>query len=57
MKTYVCRKIKLYAYLTSKGFVPYKTAPDKWNCKRLIWLYDDSEELQKAVSEYYSEAL
>ena len=55
MKTYVCRKIRLYQYLSSKGYVPYKTCIDKYNCKRLVWLYDDSDGLRDAVEEYYAQ--
>lgn len=53
-KTYVCKKIKLYNYLTSKGFVPFRIAPDLFDCKRLVWLYDDCDDLQAAITEYYS---
>ena len=53
-KTYVCRKIYLYRFLTKKGFEPFKVDIDKYDCKKHIWLYTDSEELRKAVEEYYS---
>lgn len=53
-KTYVCKKIRLYTFLTERGFVPYDTVPDKWDCRRLVWLYDDSEEIRAAVEEYYA---
>ena len=53
-KTYVCRKIYLYRFLTKKGFEPFKVDIDKYDCKKCIWLYTDNEELRKAVEEYYS---
>lgn len=53
-RTYVCRKLFLYNFLTERGFVPYKVAPDKWNCNKLVWLYTDCDEIQEAVKEYYS---
>lgn len=53
-KTYVCRKLFLYEFLTKKGFVPYKVAIDKYNCKKNVWLYDDCQEIRNAVEEYYS---
>lgn len=53
-KTYVCRKIFLYNFLTSKGFVPFRVCPDKFDCKKYIWLYTDSPQLRDAVEEYYS---
>lgn len=53
MKTYVCKRMRMYTFLTKKGFEPYKTCVDKFNCNRLVWLYDDSDELQQAITEYY----
>lgn len=52
--TYVCRRPFIYEYLTKKGFIPYKTAIDYYNCKNIVWLYDDSKELREAVEECYS---
>lgn len=51
---YVCKRIRLYDFLTNKGFKPFKQVVDKNDCKKYVWLYDDSPELQAAVSEYYS---
>ena len=53
-KTYVCRKLFLYNFLTNRGFRPYRTAPDKWDCKKTVWLYDDTPEIRNAVEDYYS---
>lgn len=53
-KTYVCRKLYLYHLLTERGFVPFKVAPDKFNCKHTVWLYPDSPELRDTVEEYYA---
>lgn len=53
-KTYVCKKLFLYNLLTSRGFVPFKVAPDKYNCKKTIWLYDETPALRDVVEEYYS---
>lgn len=53
-KIYVCRKLFLYNFLTQKGFKPFKTQIDKYDCKKLIWLYDDCPEIREAVEEYYS---
>lgn len=54
MKTYVCRKLFLYYHLTKCGFVPTSTRPDKYDCKKLVWLYQDTNELRKAVEDFYS---
>ena len=53
-KVYVCKKLYLYNFLTKKGFKPFKVCPDKWDCEKLVWLYTNSEDIQKAVTEYYS---
>ena len=53
-KTYVCRKLFLYNFLTEKGFKPFKVCPDKWDCNKLVWLYTNSPEMDSAVEEYYS---
>lgn len=56
MKTYVCRKLYLYYYLTQEGFIPKTTRPDKYDCKKLVWLYDDTQDLRSAVERFYSGA-
>lgn len=53
MKTYVCKKLRLMVYLKKNGFFFYKTAQDKYDPKRVVWLYVDSDDLQKAVAKYY----
>lgn len=53
-KTYVCRRVFVYEFLTRRGFVPYKTATDKFDCTKTVWLYDDSQDLRNAVEECYS---
>ena len=53
MKTYVCKKIRLFNFLSNNGFVPYKIDKDRFNKKYLVWLYIDTPELSKAISEYY----
>ena len=50
-KTYVCRKLFLYNLLTERGFVPFRVAPDKYNCRHTIWLYSNSPELEAVVEE------
>lgn len=54
LKTYVCRKLFLYYFLTEKGFEPFKVVPDKYDCKKTIWLYTDSPELRDCVEEFYA---
>ena len=47
--------MRLYNYLSDKGFVFYKACRDKFNPKYTVWLYEWSEELEAAVNEYYAE--
>lgn len=53
-KTYVCRRVFIYEFLTKRGFVPYKIATDKFDCTKTVWLYDETPELRDAVEECYS---
>lgn len=53
-KTYVCRKLFLYYYLTEQGFEPFANRPDKFDCKKRVWLYNDSQELRCAINEFYA---
>ena len=55
MKTYVCRKIYMYNFLTARGFEPFAVQPDKYDCHRLIWLYEDTDKLRDAIEEYYNQ--
>lgn len=53
--TYVCRRIKLYSYLTTHGFKPYSVVPDMYDTERVVWLYEDSDDIREAVSDYYAQ--
>ncbi len=53
MKYYICRRIKLLTFLQNKGFQYIMHEPDKYNPKYTIWLFEDTEEIRKAVDEYY----
>ena len=54
-KTYVCKRLKLMNYLSDNNFYPYKAVRDKLNPMYYVWLYTDSDELQEAITEYYSQ--
>ena len=56
MKRYVCRRLRLYNYLSQHGFRPELEQADKYDAKRLIWIYSATDELQKAIDAYYTEA-
>lgn len=53
-KHYVCRRIKLYDYLTKQGFRPLFIRADRDNPDRNVWIYEDSIELKYAIEDYYN---
>lgn len=55
MSLYVCRRIKLYSFLTEHNFKPKYIQPDKYDPDRLIWLYEETDDLKRAVSFYYEQ--
>lgn len=54
-QTYVCRKLRMYDFLSKKGFVPFNIVTDKYDINRVVWIYKNTPELEAAVEEYYSE--
>ena len=55
MKYYVCRRIRLYSFLSQQGYIPIMVQKDKYDPHRLIWLYEETDELKKAVCLYYEQ--
>ena len=54
---YVCRKMKLCAFLLKNGFHYKKTRPDRYDTKRIVWLFDYTPELLNAVNTYYGSSI
>ncbi len=52
MRTYVCKRARMCNFLRSKGFKPYKLAPDRDNPLYEVFLFTASPELYDAVMEY-----
>lgn len=52
MTTFICTKFRLCKYLMDKGLVPYATKPDKFNPQYRVYLFEETPELNKAVSQY-----
>lgn len=53
-KGYVCRKIRLYSFLLDKGHKLVQVRPDRDFPKRLVWIFNDTEELRADIEEYYA---
>lgn len=43
----------MYSFLTKLGFTPKMIQPDKYDSRRLIWIYEETESLLSAVDLYY----
>lgn len=54
MKYYVCRRIRLYDFLSRKGYSPIQVRIDKDDPKRYVWIYEDNISLRADIEEYYS---
>lgn len=53
MKTYVCKRLRLYTFLRAKGFNPIATIPDRDNQKYFVWIFENDELFGKALDEYF----
>ena len=51
---YTCRRLRLLEYLLNKGFEPVRTVPDINNWRFKNWLFENSPELEEALTEYFS---
>lgn len=52
MDTFICTKFRLCKYLMDRGFLPYASKPDKFNPQYRVYLFEETPELTKAVSQY-----
>lgn len=52
---YVCRKLYLNIFLQSKGFKPFAQRMDKFDAKKMVWIYNNNTDLQAAVTEYHNQ--
>ena len=55
MKTYVCKRLRLFNYLTTNGFIPFRQCADFKDNTKYVWLFADSPELQESITQYYSQ--
>ena len=42
MKTYVCKRLRLFNYLTTNGFIPFRQCADFKDNTKYVWLFADS---------------
>lgn len=50
---YVCRRIRLCAFLLNNGFTYVEERKDRFNDNYKVWLFNISPELMAAVERYY----
>lgn len=53
-KFYVCRRLRLYNYLVQAGYRPVEYRVDKFNPDYLVWIFENSAELQNVITKYYN---
>lgn len=51
---YFCTKLRILRALTSAGFRPFATMPDKRDHRLTVWLFDRTEEFNTALDGYYA---
>lgn len=51
--TYACKRLRMLSYLTDLGYEPYATVPDPRNPKYNIWLFDNNDEFEAVVDDYF----
>ena len=51
---YICRKLRLYVYLTQRGFKYELEKEDRDNPNYKVWIYKETPELRLAIEDYYS---
>lgn len=52
-KTYVCNRWRMFNYLKEHGFNEFQKVNDIYNEKFYVWLFTNSVDLQKCISDYY----
>lgn len=51
---YTCKRLRLLEHLVGRGFKPIKTIPDANNTSYNWWLFENTEDLQAAVENYFN---
>lgn len=49
---YYCNRIRIYEFLSRKGFAPAFVKPDFKDTNRIVWCFDRTPELLAALNEY-----
>jgi hypothetical protein len=52
-KYYTVKRMRFLQYLLERGFTPDSTVPDPTNVKYKWWIFENSEELEAAIEEYF----
>ena len=54
MEDFLCTRLRMYTYLTEKGFTPKEVLPDANNPSYQSFVFDRTPELAAAVVRYYT---
>lgn len=52
---FICTKLRMLDYLTEKGFHFERVTTDKQNSRYKNWVYKNSESLESAVEDYFTQ--
>lgn len=51
-KLYTIKTINMYNYLIHRGFTPVEIAPNIYIPNFVVWKFEDTKELRKAMEQY-----
>lgn len=54
-EVFICKRLRLYNYLSKMGFKPFGTAIDKTNPDYTNWLFDVTPELTETIRRWFGE--
>lgn len=54
-KYYTCKRLRLLEYLINLGFEPVKSIPDAINPRYNWWLFNNTPELEDAITNYFKD--
>lgn len=50
---YTCKRLRMYEWLTRRGWKPIRTIPDTDNASYINWIYEATKEFKQDVKLYF----